>query len=172
MSDDRIELTLEGEEAVKEALRKRQDAAFPRAMRRSLRLSSELVLAKATENVSGKILKVQTGTLRRRLLRYVFPEDMRAVVGSPVEYAPVHEYGATIQHPGGTAYYFNERLNRTVFLSNKKAGSHPFPRTRPHAIPIPARPWLRPALRDSREGIEAIFNREMREAIAPAGGAS
>jgi phage gpG-like protein len=71
-------------------------------------------------------------------------------VGTNVRYAAIHEHGGTINHPGGTAYYFDERRGRAVFLSNHKAGGHNFPRTRPHPIPIQARPFLRPALDQKR----------------------
>lgn len=169
MSDD-IKLTVVGAEETVRGLERRQ-AALGRARMKALRLSSEIVLRRATENVSGRILKVQTETLRRRLTYNILADEGVSRVGSPTIYAPVHEYGATIQHPGGTAYYFNERTDRAVFLSNKAAAGHKFPRTKPHAITIPARPWLRPALSDSRADIEAVFNREAAAALKSEGAA-
>lgn len=172
MSD--IRLVVHGEEEAKKGLERRQ-AAVRKSMLASLRLSAEVVYRRAAENVSGKVLKVQTGTLRRRLSTQVFADDLTARVGSPTVYAPVHEYGATIQHPGGTAYYFDERLDRTVFISNAAAArqgtKHAFPRTKPHPITIPARPWLRPALADSKKDIQAIFARGAQEALDNLGAA-
>jgi phage gpG-like protein len=164
VSDESIRLIVTGEESTRKGLERRQ-AALGRARTKALRLSAEIVLSRATENISGRILRVQTGTLRRRLSYIILADQGVAKVGSPTVYAPVHEYGATIQHPGGTAYYFDERRDRAVWLSNKAAAGHAFPRTRPHPIPIPARPWLRPALKDSRAQIEAVFNREAAAAL-------
>jgi phage gpG-like protein len=64
--------------------------------------------------------------------------------GSKVPYAAIHEYGGTINHPGGTAYFMAGE-GRIGFVSNAKATSD-MPRTKPHAITIPARAYLGPAL--------------------------
>lgn len=170
MSDTSIAIRVEGGEETLRALGKRETAVRA-ASRKSLRLSAEVVLARATENVSGRILRVQTGTLRRRLSYQIFKDPDLAKVGSPTVYAPIQEFGGTIQHPGGTAYFFRKNSDLAVFLSNKKAADHPFPRTRPHPITIPARPWLRPALKDSRGDIEAIFRKGAQEALSATPGA-
>jgi phage gpG-like protein len=61
-------------------------------------------------------------------------------------YAAVHQFGATIMHPGGTPYIIAD-IGRALFISNKKARElesrqWEVRRTQPHPIDIPARPWL------------------------------
>lgn len=169
MSDTALTIKVVGAEETVRGLGARQ-AALARSSRQSLRLSAEVVLRRATENVSGRILNVDTGTLRRRLSYRIFDDRGVAQVGSPTVYAPIHEYGGTIHHPGGTAYFFRPHSDLAVFLSNQKAGNQPFPRTKPHIITIPARPWLRPALADSKGDIQTIFTKGAREALGQAGG--
>jgi phage gpG-like protein len=164
MSDTGLFIKVTGTEETLRGLDKRQHA-LRAATVKSLRLASEVVLRRATENVRGKVLNVDRGALWQRLSYHIFADQGISKIGSPVVYAPAHEFGTTIQHPGGTAYYFDERKNRTVFLSNEKAGAHNFPRTKPHAVPMPARPWLRPALADSKADIEAIFRKGAQEAL-------
>lgn len=62
-----------------------------------------------------------------------------------VKLATVHEYGATIDHPGGTAYRVID--GKAVFVSNEDAndftgGIFALHRTKRHKITIPARPFL------------------------------
>ncbi|MDP3908717.1 hypothetical protein [Novosphingobium sp.] len=61
-----------------------------------------------------------------------------------IEYALAIELGATINHPGGTAYYIDES-GKAVFMSNRSALSEGLPRTKPHRIVIKPHPFLRPA---------------------------
>lgn len=61
-----------------------------------------------------------------------------------VEYALAHELGATIEHPGGTAYMIGDD-GKAVFVSNDSPAAAELPRTKPHQIVLPARPYLRPA---------------------------
>lgn len=61
-----------------------------------------------------------------------------------VKYARIHELGGTIEHPGGTPYFIAEDgMARFVSLDDPRAAD--LPKTRPHDIVIPARPYLRPA---------------------------
>jgi hypothetical protein len=74
-----------------------------------------------------------------------------------VPYAYIHEYGGTIQHPGGTKYFFNKN-DEIVFLP--KTAKRFVGITKPHDIVIPARPYLGPAIEDfEREEIPKIFSR-------------
>lgn len=61
-----------------------------------------------------------------------------------VAYAAALETGATIQHPGGTAYYIDED-GKAVFISNASPLSEGLPRTKAHEIVLPPHPFLRPA---------------------------
>jgi len=69
-----------------------------------------------------------------------------------LRYGVLHEYGGTIQHPGGTPYRIVKGKAR--FVSNEKAAAYfaktgrELPRTKAHSITMPARPYLRTGLRD------------------------
>ena len=61
-----------------------------------------------------------------------------------IPYARIHEYGGTINHPGGTPYKIVN--GRAVFVS--KARGAGLPVTKPHDITMPARPYITPAFKD------------------------
>ena len=57
----------------------------------------------------------------------------------------VHEFGAEIDHPGGTPYFINEFGMATFVKKDSFYGQLLISRgqvTKPHHISIPARPWL------------------------------
>ena len=56
------------------------------------------------------------------------------------ELGAVHEFGATINHPGGTPYRI-KKDGMAQFVS--KAKGKDLPKTKPHTITIPARSFLR-----------------------------
>lgn len=86
--------------------------------------------------------------------------------GAGVPYAKIHEYGGTINHPGGTAYFVSALLGRTFFVSNASALAASLPRTQPHTIDMPERSYMRSGLRDKApSGIEALRT-AVKEAIA------
>lgn len=67
-------------------------------MRRVLtKLSIEVQAAVKAEKLSGQVLHVRTGTLRRSINRKVFEDasGFYAQVGTNVKYAAAHEYGFT-----------------------------------------------------------------------------
>lgn len=61
----------------------------------------------------------------------------------------VHEFGAEIDHPGGTSYGFASKAaadrNEVRFLKTG-AGYAELGVTGPHTVNIPARPWLNPGV--------------------------
>lgn len=89
-----------------------------------------------------------------------------AASGGNVPYARIHEYGGTIHHPGGTAFFISKDLGRAVFVSNASALAASLPRTQPHDIPMPERSYMRSSLREEApRGLEAL-RAAVREAIA------
>jgi hypothetical protein len=66
------------------------------------------------------------------------------------DYALIHELGGTINHPGGTPYFLGDD-GKAVFVSIKDPRAASLPKTKPHVIVIPPRPYLRPAA-DSHYG--------------------
>jgi hypothetical protein len=61
-----------------------------------------------------------------------------------IKIAATHEFGGTINHPGGTAYKTIALPGqiKAVFISNSEADSFDR-RTKPHSIKIPQRPFMR-----------------------------
>lgn len=89
-----------------------------------------------------------------------------AASGGNVPYARIQEYGGTIHHPGGTAYFISALLGRAFFVSNASAIAASLPRTKPHDIPIPERSYMRSSLREEApRGIE-MLRAAVKEAIA------
>ncbi len=66
----------------------------------------------------------------------------------------VHEFGADIDHPGGTSFGFASKAaadrNEVRFLKKGK-GFIELGVTGPHKINIPARPWLSPGVQSGNE---------------------
>lgn len=77
--------------------------------------------------------------------------------GTPVAYvAAIQEYGAHIDHPGGTPYKIGAD-GRAVFVS--KAEGEGLPTTKAHAIIIPPRPFMRPTVdREKKNWLEIMRN--------------
>ena len=72
-----------------------------------------------------------------------FFESSKYEDGTPVAYiAAIQEFGAHIDHPGGTPYKIVN--GRAVFVS--KAEGAGLPVTKPHPIVIPPRPFMRPTV--------------------------
>lgn len=104
--------------------------------------------------LSGQVLNVRTGNLRRSIQRRL-TVDPSAVYGyvyssGDVKYAAIHEFGGIIQHPGGTAYItrYGAGIGATRWISNSNPLAAHLKRTRPHPIPMPERSYLRSGLRD------------------------
>ncbi|MCA9270265.1 MAG: hypothetical protein KDA41_17410, partial [Planctomycetales bacterium] len=74
----------------------------------------------------------------------------KAETSSNAPYAAIHEFGGTIDHPGGTPYFMRD--GKPVFVSNSGQGAfHTLPVTKPHKITMPERPYLRPAAARAKE---------------------
>jgi len=58
--------------------------------------------------LSGQVLKVRTGTLRRSINQKVYSDakEIRAVVGTNVPYAGIHEYGGIVPAVSGKLMVF------------------------------------------------------------------
>lgn len=78
------------------------------------------------------------------------PKALEKVEGTDLNYAElgaVHEFGATINNPGGQPYYINTSTGMAVFVSKKSAfGQYLISKgqvTKPHRIVVPTRSFLR-----------------------------
>lgn len=70
------------------------------------------------------------------------------------ELGAVHEFGATINHPGGTPYRI-KKDGMAQFVSKDKGKD--LPKTKPHTITIPARSFLREPIM-GKDGKKEILN--------------
>lgn len=72
------------------------------------KISMEMLRTVKEEKLSGQVLNVRTGTLRRSINRRlrVEPGGITASIGTNVPYAAVHEYGAHIPEVSGKLMVF------------------------------------------------------------------
>ncbi|MDF0543336.1 HK97 gp10 family phage protein [Sphingobium sp. H39-3-25] len=92
-------------------------------------------------------------------------------VSANAPYAAIHEYGGTINHPGGTAYFIGDD-GMAVFVPDSNILSTYLPRTKPHTIVMPERPYMRPALEKNRVEIAKMITAAVNRAEKAAGNGS
>lgn len=76
----------------------------------------------------------------------------------------IHEFGAEINHPGGTPYAdISEGTaeNPVIRFVKPNSGYKIIGYTQPHKINIPARPWLAPGVASGNEVYVKIIEREL-----------
>jgi len=83
-------------------------------------------------------LGVVTGTLRKSITYKMRKNPVMASVGTNLVYAPIHEYGGTIRAKG-SGYLRFKMGDKWVTTKSVK---------------IPARPYLRPSIKDQRQQTE------------------
>ncbi len=85
---------------------------------------------------------------------------------SGLDVAVSNQFGAIINHPGGTAYNVNFK-GKSSFVSNEKADrlAYQLSRTRAHIIEIPARPFMDNAVARVQEDKEEIGAEIARQVI-------
>lgn len=109
-----------------------------------LRLAIEAQGKVKAEKLTGQVLHVRTGTLRRSINQRVTetPDGVHASVGTNVEYARIHEYGFA----GPVSVKAHTQLRKAVFgkaLTNPRRIAI---RAHSRNVKMPARPFLRPVL--------------------------
>jgi phage gpG-like protein len=152
------------------ALPGKLQASLTRAVQRlSIKLQGNVMASK----LSGQVLHVRTGTLRRSINQKVEQSGntIRGSVGTNVEYAAIHEYGGTIFIP--------PRIRKTHFKMDKYgnikqgfAKKREANLTKEHAarsfgthVTFPERSFLRSALKDMEPEILATLNEATAEAV-------
>lgn len=104
----------------------------------------------------GRAPNNDTGHLAKSIIvTQVAP--LRVLIMATARYAAIQEYGGTIQHPGGTAYFFRD--GKPVFVGSRNAAFWQLPHTKPHPITLPARPYMGPAARAKRKEVVAMVNK-------------
>jgi phage gpG-like protein len=106
---------------------------------------------------------VLQGNIEARLINPALAE-----VSSNAPYAKIHEFGGTINHPGGTAYFMRD--GKPVFVGKKASAAFMhLPTTDPHDIPIPARPYMRPARDKKEHEIRKLLTQELGKLVKRSG---
>ena len=111
--------------------------------------------SKRQKNAEGKGAAANYGTLlsaRLELFNSIVgrASNAQAIISTDKPYAKIQNEGGTIQHPGGTAYF--PKNGKAIFVKNETADRYQslhlqaLKRTKPHAITIPARPFIGPNL--------------------------
>lgn len=135
-------------------------------LNRSVTADALMLEALVKEKLSGQVLNVKTGDLRRSINNDVTDEPTkvqgRVFSSGDVKYAAIHEFGGVIHSPGGTAYIVTPG-GLAEFISNAAAIGLNLPRTAPHDINMPERSFLRSSLRDRAEEIKEHMLKAVRE---------
>ncbi|MEP7312547.1 MAG: HK97 gp10 family phage protein [Pseudomonadota bacterium] len=133
---------------------------FPTSLREELRTavtrSAFNLQRHVKENkLSGQVLKVRTGRLRRSINVRVTDSESQVVgsVGTNVEYARAHEFGFK------GVVNVREHLRRTV------SGFRASVRAHSRKVNLPERSFLRDALKDKRLEIRREFDLAVKRAI-------
>ena len=112
-------------------------------------------------------LNVRSGELRRSSQirkNYTYNSAENSVTLSyRSRYARIHQFGGTIKHPGGTAY-FKKATYGLVFVKNSHPLAAHLPRTRKHNITIPKRLYIYEDFKVS--GIKIIKEKMIRHLLA------
>lgn len=126
---------------------------FPSRLRQELRVAVQragfrVQRTSKESKLSGQVLKVQTGRLRRSVNVRVTEEAtaVQATVGTNVSYARPHEYG----FQGVVTVREHLRRAKTQFKAS-------LVRSHTRRVDMPARSFLRSALADQREAIRREF---------------
>jgi phage gpG-like protein len=149
------------------------------ALRKALSRSLDIVYRRIAANLTGRMLKVDTGRLRQSIQYSMEIANLRGRIGTNVEYAAIHEYGGqTRPHKisavhAGSLRFVNPgfvgplRLTKKGKIAKRQtAGSLVFTQSVNHpGSTMPARPYMRPALAESREEIVALMRQGLIAAL-------
>lgn len=126
------------------------------------------IQARVKDKLSGEVLHVRTGTLRRSINREVQQrsDGIFGVVGTNVEYAAVHEFGFN----GAVTVRAHLRRSKAQFALPKKNrvgkdGGEVFVRQHTRMVNLPERSFLRSSLREFQNEIVEDMRTAAREAI-------
>ena len=122
------------------------------------------------DKLAGQVLKYHTHNLQQSIQRDI-EDNASRVMGSVFSneslapYAAIHEFGGSINHPGGTAYFIGKD-KMAVFVSNKIANAYGnWARTKAHIINMPERSFLRSSLDDMKETIVSDLKEAVKEGM-------
>lgn len=122
---------------------------------RNIRRAFEVSALGGLVDPPGGSPRFRSGRLHRSIQQEVEADTGDGIVGTELVYGPIHEYGGTINHPGGTPYRFI--FGRPVFLRKATGAGKNTSVTKPHVIRIPARPYFRPSVERSGAVLTKAF---------------
>ncbi|MGD0263535.1 MAG: hypothetical protein ABSD47_01110 [Candidatus Methylomirabilota bacterium] len=146
------------------------DARLRANLIRAVRHSALDVERRAKELVSGPVLRVRTGTLRRSISSRVEPFEggVRGIISASAPYAATHELGLTLHIPEirpvrAKALHFFISGGHTGYGAAEVFAM----RARAHDVKMPERPFMRRALQEMAIQVRA----RIRQAVLDAAGA-
>lgn len=128
-----------------------------------IRLTLDLLRRVKHEKLSGQVLNVQTGRLRRSVTHRVSEQGsvITGIVGTNVEYARVHELG----FKAPVSVKAQLRQIKEAWGKPLKVAKNMYIKPHTRQMDFPARSFLRSALRDMepriREEFQALLTEEM-----------
>jgi phage gpG-like protein len=139
-----LSATLVGSNAVAAKLNRVPAMITARLERVTLRFCLDLSARVKARKLSGQVLNVQTGRLRRSIHHEVMVSGSRIVgaVGTNVSYARIHEFGGTVQRSA------HNRLIRSAW--GRPLRYPVWQSVRAHSARFPERSFLRSALTEMR----------------------
>jgi phage gpG-like protein len=158
-----MQVTFEVDDRKLEARLANMPAALQKALVAKLTvLTTKLENHIKADKLSGQVLNVRTGALRRSIFAPPIQVSPNQVVGtvessSDVKYARIHEFGGTIDVPEITPV----KAQALHFVMN---GKDVFAkRVRAHTVHMPERSFMRSALADMRSEIEQGIRQAVEE---------
>jgi len=123
--------------------------------------------------LTGQVLHVRTGTLRRSINQRVDPQKNVGYVGTNVRYGAIHEFGFRgtvtvkehMRQMRATGRWSLGSEKGTRWLRGKKIGEPFSVRAHTREVNLPMRSFLRSALEDKRAEIIATYNAEVRKEL-------
>lgn len=160
-----LTFTIVGKENAVFDLRAKSERIVENVNRTLLALGYSLQRHVQQDKLHGSPLHQRSGRLAAsvHVSQDVADHGSSVTVGTNVEYARIHEYGGTINHPGGTAYFFDKETGMARWVPNADPRAAVLPRTRPHVIVMPERSFLRSALREMEAEIVTRLKRAVGE---------
>lgn len=140
------------------------------ALRKKVTTLAYMLEAKVKrEKLSGQVLKVQTGALRASIANEVTSSGTsvqgKVFSSGDVKYAAIHEFGGTIQNPGGAPYIVTKDGAQFISKAAAAAMKTPPPVTKPFSINMPERSFMRSSLADMKQQIIEGMTQAVREGL-------
>lgn len=154
-----ITANIVGSDKVTSGLESRKSSAMG-AIERAVKSSAlSLVAYIKKEKLSGQVLNVKTGTLRRSITaRFeTAGNEIRAYVGTNLKYARIHEYGFKGQVPVKA----HQRMMNVAWGRRVKEPRMIDVRAHAMKMNVPARPFMAPSLAENREKISSDIRRAL-----------